>query len=163
MEKLLSPEDVKRIVGGPIKFVIYDDLQKMKSYKELFGKYDKVLLLYRDPLIDPYVGHWVGLKKCNRTKKIIYFDSFGGEPDDMLENIMYNFKNELTRILYDSKYDIHYSNVQLQDINSNVCGRYVALFFKFCYDNIDKFNYDMLNSAARLGITTDELAYLLTK
>lgn len=160
MNKLLSVNDIQRLVNKPIRFVKYDDLVKMKSYKDLFKGYDCILLLYNDPNINPNVGHWVGLKRFKND--VNFFDSYGTKPDETLKEISYNYNNELCRLLLDSPYNIHYNPVKLQSDTTQVCGRYVALFFHYCEDNVDDFVKKLEKMAKDKGITTDQLVVELT-
>ncbi len=161
MDKLLSVSDIRALVKQPIRFVTYPELTHFNTWRDLFKGFDNILLLYSDPNINPKVGHWVAL---NKTKYCInYFDSYGREPDRILEDITYKYKNELCRILYHVPFPIHYNDIKLQDDKSMVCGRYVALFFVYCTDKVEKFVNTLIEDAEKLGITTDQLAYELTK
>ena len=50
-----------------------------------------------------------------KDKKIFYFDSFGGQPDEFLPN-------QLPK-------PILYHNYKIQDINSKLCGSFCLYFF----------------------------------
>lgn len=165
-DKLLSKKDIDKILGHPIpgidgsasspcKFVLYDDLPSIRNYEELFGGYNNVLLLYRT---SETIGHWVGLK--NFKNDILFFDSFGMSIDDQLEHTPINYRAELSRILLNCPKTIHYNDTKFQDDNSTVCGRYVALFFKYC-TNIELF-IEILETASKY-IEADDLVCLLTQ
>ena len=64
-----------------------------------------------------------------KDNKSYYFDSFGGQPDNILLNQLPKPKI--------------YHNYKIQDLNSNLCGSYCLYFFylierKNCYDTILK-------------------------
>lgn len=153
--KLLSKKDIDKILDTPCKFVVYDDLCKIRNHNELFDGYDNILLLYRT---SENIGHWVGLKKIKNN--ILFFDSFGMSVDDQLEHTPINYRAELSKILYNCPYQIHYNDTKFQDEKSTVCGRYVALFFKYCTD-IDLFS-KILKTAGEY-IEPDDLVCLLTQ
>lgn len=161
MDELLSNKQIQRFVKKPLRFVIYEELKNMNNWKDLFLNYKNVLLLYSDPLKNIKQGHWVGLKMINN--RIIFFDSYGTVPDDTLNEINYPYYPELTRILYYTPYQIHYNPIKLQSDDSAVCGRYVALFIKYCDDDVDEFVSYLVNLAKQMNITTDKLVILLTE
>ena len=160
MNELWSNRQVKQFVNKPMNFVYYDQLKNMRDWRDLFGRCKRVLLLYSDPNISVTMGHWVGLKIVGN--RLIFFDSYGYNPDDGLKFITYPYQAELARILYNSPYDLHYNGIKLQSDDTAVCGRYVALFLKYCGYDVDKFVETLIKMANEIGITTDELVVKLT-
>jgi len=62
--------------------------------------------------------HWVGFFKSKNN--IYWFDAFGAPP----------MQNEMD-IFQKNGYNIYYSNIQIQDINSILCGYFVIAFLYF--------------------------------
>ena len=133
-QKLLNKEEVEDIAGHKVNMVIYDDLYNINNIDDIFkNNYNNcVLLLYR---IAENMGHWCAMKKINN--KILFFDSYGGHIDDQLSYSP--FSAQLSKLLYNCNYDIHYNNEKLQGEKSACCGRFCGLFFKYCKD-IDLFS-----------------------
>lgn len=156
MNRLLSKDDIEHICGHPIKMIIYDDLKKINDISSIFQKkYDNcVLLLYRTSINK---GHWVGMKKIDN--KILFFDSYGDHPDDQIDYSL-PCNAFLSCLLLISNYEVHYNNHRLQG-DYPVCGRYVAIFFKYCTD-IDEFPKLLLKYTKKYKLKNDELIYLLT-
>lgn len=157
MDKLLSYKDIEDITGFKVNFILYDELKDIKRLEDIFKDiYNNcVLILYRTA---PRVGHWIGMKKIDN--KILFYDSYGEFIDDQLSYTIPYMAN-LSKLLYNSDYEVHYNNIKLQG-EAPICGRYAALFFKYC-TNIDLFSNIIKESAKELNISNDELTYLLTK
>lgn len=71
--------------------------------------------------------HWIAIYVSNSTN-IEYFDSFALQPNEIIQDYLSQFSN------------IKHSKVQLQTINSTVCGQYAIYFISNrCYgDSFDK-------------------------
>jgi hypothetical protein len=127
----LSSTDLKNIFDGELKVMIYKELKKCKTIDEVLHPYNRVCILYN---WTPSVGHWTCLFKKDNT--IYFFDSFGSIPDGKTNygQIPKNIRNHmgleykyLTKLLYESPYEIDYNPMPIQDIKSSTCGRYCAL------------------------------------
>ena len=78
---------------------------------------------------------------------IDFFDSFSSKPDHELKDIPKQFKMEngmeypyLTKLLYESPYQIEYNDKVIQHKDSCCCGRYCAIRLSCPNLTIDEFN-----------------------
>lgn len=161
MQKSLNGNEVTQIVGYPIKIIKYSDIKKHKNIDDLMDGYNLLILFETEN----NKGHWCALKKCNNT--LYFFDSYGIVPDDELEYTpkQFRIKNNmdkfyLTKLFYDSDYNIDYNNYQLQkfDDNVNTCGRYCGLFLKL--KNIS--NEDFVKCFKKSGRNYDKMIVDIT-
>lgn len=126
----LSTNTIIDVFGGKVKIVTSDELYKFKTLDELLKPYNKVVILYiwqSAPL--PKYGHFVALSK--RGNIIDYFDPFGKKIDSVNKQLPNKYRSEnhldynyLTKLLYDSSYQVEYNEKPIQDEKSSVCGRY---------------------------------------
>jgi len=156
MDRLLSKDDIQHIVGKPILFYVYDDLEHIDNYRDFFKGYNLILILYRT---EKYVGHWVCIKKIGN--KVMFFDSYGFKVDEELEWVPIHYHANLSRILYYSPFTIEYSQYKLQADREGVndCGRWCALFLRYATD-IDLFG--RIFKIYQKVIDIDTLCVLLT-
>lgn len=126
----LSGKDILTICDNETKLIKYNELYNYKSILDVLHPFGSVVILYE---IKPCYGHWVCLIK--HKNYIEFFDPYGLFPDDQLEFISEEYRREnneyypiLTKMLYDTKMDTIYNNIQLQEYVKNVstCGRHVA-------------------------------------
>jgi len=156
LDKLLTSEEVVKIINHPSKIVIYNDLAKYNDIGELFGEgnCNVVVILYVNELTpQSVVGHWTVLTRPSyddardrREKVVEYMDSYGLLPDSALKR-WYTTEhkkktgqsvNYLTKLLYDFVNDggkVYYNEHHLQSKDDDVatCGRHVGLRGRF-YD-----------------------------
>jgi hypothetical protein len=110
----------------------YTDLINFNNIDDLFGHYDKIILLY---LIDsPYSGHWTGLIRNRYNNEIDFFDSYGLNIDSELNYLTKEEKEHLhekyktlSKLLKESTYNINHNEHKLQGKTSQTCGRFVSL------------------------------------
>ena len=92
MDKSLSNDEILRYMNNKCNLIQYKDIHKYKSIDELLGKYKKCVILYHT---SENYGHWVCMYEY---KNIIYFfDSYGFIPDDELNYLHKDLKEELRR------------------------------------------------------------------
>ncbi len=133
--KMLTADEAMRLAGDGTGFISYDDLMNIKSTKELFKRFNKIILLYlhyKDQ--NNLVGHYVCL--INHPNSIEFADSYGMKVDDILmmktkrerQDTDQN-NNALAKLLYNSGRTIEYSDIPLQskDIRVTTCGYYAGL------------------------------------
>jgi len=94
-------------------------------------------------------AHWACLVVDYENRQAYFYCSYGIFIDNQFkfgDNKTYhnNLVKSVLRRLYKLGFTIHYNNSQLQHFNSNVCGRYIALFIYF--NMIDDFNPDDFNT-----------------
>tara|TARA_R110002126_G_scaffold37309_3_gene112787 strand:+ start:272 stop:775 length:504 start_codon:yes stop_codon:yes gene_type:complete len=163
MDKSLSNDEILRYMNNKCNLIQYKDIHKYKSIDELLGKYKKCVILYHT---SENYGHWVCMYEY---KNIIYFfDSYGFIPDDELNYLHKDLKEELnsdhrylTELLYNSKKPVEYNEYQLQSQKKgvNTCGRWCLMRLKYPSISVDDF-YNIFNKSSRY-IENDKLICLL--
>ena len=126
----LSDDDLKKAMKGRTKVVIYQDLHKYHSLKQLLRPYGSVCLLYETK---PNYGHWVGV--IDRGSSVEVFDSYGKyRVDGELKIIDPQFRQQsgqnfayLSKLLYEDGRPIEYNDTPVQSQNPQIatCGRHV--------------------------------------
>jgi len=150
LSKLLSDDDILSVLGTKdTRILPYDEINQYKTLDELFGQYNRLIILYISSVHgNTTSGHWTLLTRINRNgKNIIEFqDSYGSMPDEALKHIPKSIKNKtnqnknyLTKLLYDYSLipgnEIHYNQLKMQKMGGNIstCGRHLlnrAYFYK---------------------------------
>ncbi len=164
MNKALS--DVQMVDNSGANLYIYNELTKFNNLDDALGQNGAMIILYETK---KNYGHWVCVFK--RDINIVeHFDSYGLMPDDELKFIPEYFKKQskqdlphLTRLLYNSGYNVEYNDHKLQSKMSDVktCGRHVICRLKFRDIPIDTY-INLLTEYNNVGITPDMVATLLT-
>ena len=140
----LNGEQVLELVDYKANLVKYRDLNKFRNIDDVLGKYGACFILFE---FEVNMGHWVALYKENNT--IYFFNSYSGYPDDTLSGINKDFRKisnqnypYLSKLLYDSPYELEYNDVKLQSNGSKImtCGRWCALFIMMRNQHIDNFS-----------------------
>ena len=163
LNKSLSSLDIKKILNGNVKIIIYPEIVDYKSIDDLLKPYDCVVILYmHNKIQNGYYGHWCCIFRID-DKNIEFFDPYGIFPDDELDyNISTYFRKEsgleyplLTYLLFytGSKYKLSYNEYVFQGKNVSTCGRHCAvrllnkhLSLKEYKKKMDSFkqNYDII-------------------
>ena len=143
MDVSLANRDIEGIVGRKIKMVTYKELAKYNKIDDLLSRNGEVVILYQTH--DNY-GHWTCLYR-RKNNNIVFFDSYGNEPDEALPYMMEYFRRHgkylfphLTSLLINSNRIIEYNDKKLQGPKSSTCGRYVALRLILKDMSVDEFN-----------------------
>ena len=135
INKSLSDEDLKHILGTDLKIVKYADLVKYNSIDEILtNERDYAILLYVDNETSTSItGHWVAIA---RNKDLyMFFDSYGYEPDSELDFVslqkrykLGEYKPYLTNLLHNVSYIYNKVKYQNEDPNVDTCGSHSAMF-----------------------------------
>jgi len=126
----LSGDNIDYLIGkAPI---LYRDLGKVKSIKELLGKEGYAVILYETSSRTD--GHWVALYE--RFDGVLCFaDSYGLKYDTEQQYAEYTAKlpRYLTQLIESSGMDVDYNKVDYQNKSSRIatCGRYATFFCLF--------------------------------
>jgi len=143
------------------KVLAYPDLYRYTNIDDLFGPYNKIILLY--PMTKLNQGHWVCLFRYNNT--INFFDSYGIRLDNERKFVKSKYIKEesgqeypyLTWLLHNSKYRIIENKYKLQRIPySQTCGKFCSLRLL----NYKLTNEQFINKYFNNGILPD---YTVTK
>ncbi len=160
--KALSNNEILELVKGKANVVTYPELVNYKSIDQVLGSHGAAILLYESK---KGYGHWIAIIK--RDDLIEHFDPYGYFPDDELKEIDINFRKKnneyyplLTKLYYDSPYQISYNQYKLQkmDKGTATCGRWAAIRTIFKELPLD----DFVDLFKVKGIDPDDLATLLT-
>ncbi len=124
------------------RLLSYSDLNHINNADELFGNYNKVIILYL--LQSKTMGHWVCLFKDNNNY-INFFDSYGHSPDYEIDKLTEKQRHELDekrntiQNLFKKDDVIIYNNRQLQGKGTDTCGCFVS--HRLHYYNIPNKQY----------------------
>lgn len=139
MDVSLSNDDISEYLGNKVNILRYDQLNDYSNIDDVLDPYGRAVILYFWKA-KPCVGHWTCVFKTPRNT-IEFFNSYGTVPDKTLNDIPLAFKKShgedfktLTKLLYDSGYEIEYNDKCLQQNDSSVCGRYCIL--RLCCEDI---------------------------
>jgi hypothetical protein len=157
-DKLLRDYEVKKLGGRGTKVLLYPELNKYKDIDHLFDEHgNKIALLYINEQDDnSTTGHWVGLLRNKRGKKMHYeiFDSYGKMPDehfdefpDRLRKQLRQGVNKLTRLMYkrlkgnegDTVIEFNEIPYQRTDPRIATCGRWCGLRLRHGKIPLDQF------------------------
>lgn len=137
--KMLTADQVMKIAGDDVGFISADNLASIKSTRELFSRFKKIILLYlhfKDD--DNLIGHFCAIAK--KPHSICFYDSYGLTPDQILlskskkdRESTDQDQNYLAKLLYQSGEKIEYNSVELQskDPKVSTCGYHSALALRF--------------------------------
>lgn len=97
--------------------VDYRDMYKYRRLDELF-KNGSCIIFFPNKGSD--IGHWTCIFKRS-PYEVEFFDSYGRNPAYYEDN-----KHYLTRLIYNSPYDVYYNDNRFQTKISAACGRHVV-------------------------------------
>lgn len=163
LDKPLSSLDIKKILNGKVKIILYPEIINYYTIDDLLYPYDCIVILYmHNKIVNGFYGHWCCLFKIN-DYEIEFFDPYGIFPDDELNTTMDSHfrKNNgleyplLTYLLYYTShgYNLSYNHVKFQGADVSTCGRHCcvrllnsALTLKDYKRKLDKaiLDYDIL-------------------
>lgn len=156
----LSSRDIQDLLPG-VDVKLYGELSDVRRLDELFeNPWNATVLLYETS--EGY-GHWVCVLR--RGKRVVEcFDSYGYVPDDQLGFIPATFRRKseqdyphLTKLLYESGYNVHYNDHPLQSHRKgvNTCGRWVVYRIRNAKLSEDAFANKVQRDAKRSGYSLD--------
>lgn len=162
MNKSLNSTEVLKLINGKANYLNYRDFTKYNNIFDAMGKHKALILLY---LSKYNYGHYVCIFQRN-NKTIEFFDSLGFDmPDDEFNFISdeERYKNNeliphVIKLLYKSGLKIENNIDQLQQFNTQTCGRHVAVRLLLRNMKID----DYVKLMKSTNLTPDELVYFLT-
>ena len=159
MEKSLSGMEILDLMDNKVNLITYKQVINYSNIEDLLGKYKKCVLLYHT---SQNYGHYTCLYEFNNT--IFFFDSYGIIPDNELNFLHKDLRNDLnsnhkylTELLYNSNKRIEYNEYQLQEKKSgiNTCGRWVVNRLRFPQITVDNY-YNIFMDASKY-INIDKL------
>ena len=147
INKALSDEDIKNILGGDAKIIKYAELGNLYDIDQLLpAEKDYCIIPYEDR---PNRGHWTALLKYNNLYE--HFDSYGVKPDGELKRIgakrnrqLHQDEPYLTQLQKKEEEKYIYNNVGYQDKDSRVktCGSHVVhRLYRLKHDNMSLPDY----------------------
>jgi hypothetical protein len=180
MEKLLDDREVQILCGKDSKVITYPELQNYKSLPQLFGRKNKVIILYLNERNgNSFVGHWVLLLRTRNKKngkEIIEFnDSYSNYIDEFFDHIPQDYREMLdqgggflSRMLYkycnnNPNVELHYNEYPFQKLKDgvNTCGRWVGLRGHFSNVPLDEYQA-AFNELKQEGYNLDKIAVALS-
>ena len=132
-----------------VNIITYSYLSHYSKIDDLFIN-NAVIILYHN--YDSQIGHWVCLTKRGNT--VEYFDSYGRMPDYIPQKYPY-----LSRLLYESPYNLIYNNIDLQGKRVATCGRHVICRVLMKDYTLNEY-YDRLKA---FGKNYDQLVTMITE
>ncbi len=135
--KPLSGTEISDACNDEIKIMTYDNLLNYDNIDDVFGDKDSIALLYvTHP--NPTYGHWTGLFRHRNydPQTIEFFDSYGLFIDEQIKFVPKQLRAQLgedypylSKLLYESPYELIYNPIQLQQKKKGVasCGRHVVM------------------------------------
>jgi hypothetical protein len=135
------------------KIMKYTELYDYDNAKDLFGDYDKIIILYLT--LNDMTGHWTCLFK--NKNGINYFDSYGVPLDFQFELLtqeqrhkLHEEQDYLKKMLFNEK--VIYNNITYQKLHTQTCGCHVS----FRLYNSDKNDLEYFNIFADNNLKPDE-------
>ncbi len=163
----LSDSDIRNQLNGMTNIVLYPDIHKYRSLDEIFGGENNAVILYESR---PQYGHWTAILKPNKDE-VEFFNSYGTMPDESLDKIPKEFRNEsdqnfpyLTQLLVDSPYNISYNQYKLQKKSGDVltCGRHVINRIRNRHLPLDQYIQQLDDQCEQYGTDYDGVVTINT-
>ncbi len=141
VNKALSDDDIRRILGRDIKILKYSDLDEFRDLDELLpNPTDYCIILYEDR---PGRGHWTGLLKYDGLFE--HFDSYGNKVDAPLRwinmkqrRLLDQAEPSLSRLLAHEHFMYNHVEYQNKDSSVNTCGSHVChRIYRLKHDGMD--------------------------
>ena len=145
MRTPLSDDDIKKILGEDQKIIVYSDLSKYSSIRELLANdRDSVVILYEQKRLS---GHWTCLTRDGDL--FTFFDPYCIPIDSELKWInmkqRYTLNEHITYLSNLLRVEHHIHNkmsFQQEDTRIETCGDHVCAFlycFKFYNMNLEQY------------------------
>lgn len=133
----LSGADIKNMLGGRVKVILYPEIAKYSTLDELLSPYGCVIILYmQNKIQNGFYGHWCCIFKIN-DHEVEFFDPIGYWIDSELDGrIDINFRKEnnleyplLSYLIYytGQKYNLYYNHIKFQNRKTSTCGRHCVV------------------------------------
>jgi len=163
----LSDKDVMDLLDGHVHIELYPNLHKYNNLDSLLGQYQACILLFE---AKPQYGHWVLIFKL-ADNSIEFFNPYGGYPDDSLDHIDKEFRQnsnqlfpKLSQLLLDSPYELTFNEFDFQKKKSTIktCGRHCVV--RLANRNLGLYEYlDLLNNIRNKNkLDYDEIVTYIT-
>lgn len=157
--KPLSNFEVMDFLGDGTKMHMYSVFKEMSHIDEALAPTGRCVFLYET---EPNYGHYCCIFK--RGKNIVeVFDSYGYLVDDELNLIKKHFRLEsgqekpyLTKLLYESGYEVHYNQYTFQADGTATCGRHCITRILNSKLSTDAYARKIERICKKEGITPDE-------
>ena len=139
----LSPEEVQKIAGCPMRFTKYSDIDDFPTIEDMFDGTECVLILYETIKNS---GHWCCI--LNSEDKIDFFDSYGLVPDNELLFVNIKFREEndmliphLSKLFLKTEKCIEYNDKRLQKMAEgiNTCGYWCGMRMRYRHFSCEEF------------------------
>ena len=163
MDNPLSGTDIENYLGGKCRVISYDQIKEFSSIDDLLGNHGRCVILYVWAKNPDAFGHWQCVFR-NKNGNVEVFDSYGSWIDSFLNKIDKNFRIKtgqnykfLTKLLYDSNYNVEYNDKVLQNKNSNTCGKWCVLRMLCNHLDIDEFNSNFTKNTKKNDLIILEL------
>lgn len=144
--KSTSGQDIINFLGYPVNVISYPDIYKYQSLDQLMTPNNACIILYEWK--NGY-GHWVCIFR-NNDLVVQFFDPYSYIPDNEFQFIDTQFKNQhypdtkyLSKLIYDSGYELDYNDHRLQnqkDHTISTCGLWIGVRLKYRGIPIDTFS-----------------------
>jgi len=148
----LSDSDITRLSHGDIKTITYPQLKDYQSLDDLFSSHDFVMILYETR---QNYGHWIMLSKFKDSKGEYYefFDPYGFQPDEELQFIDENVRDNLgesdyhlSSMLHGNRVVVNHTRFQQFKEDVNTCGRHCIFRFLNRRMNLKQYTEFILGS-----------------
>ena len=128
-----SNNNIKKKLDGKCNIITYNDLSNYNNIDQVLGKFGCVVILYET---SKNYGHWICLFKTHdkKGKEIIsFFDPYGFTVDDKLDYGNIEYYPMMSKLLYESPYQIEYNQYPMQTFSKNIatCGPWCIARIKF--------------------------------
>lgn len=151
MIEALNGNQVLRLIKHGTPLWRYSDIIAQETLPGILGSHDDAIIWMANAKT-PTIGHWTCVRLEERAKRVTYFSSYGGKPDEeknrkmteeeliatkQLPNWLLHQLNLLRRM----GYSIHYNDVEYQKNGdrSQSCGAWVAHYLTFA-GSVEDFN-----------------------
>jgi hypothetical protein len=159
----LSDDQLKRVLAGRFRLVMYPDLHKERSLDEVMGPHGAAIILFESR---PGYGHWCTIFRApgGDQSLVEFFNPYGGYPDDSLEHIAAGFAEKtnqdapyLSLLMMKSPYRLSYNQYPFQRHGSDIktCGRHCAARLLLRDLTLDEYKDWITSMAKKTGTDAD--------
>lgn len=166
----LSGIDIKRLLDGNVKVLLYPYLSRYSSLDELFHPYDCVVILYmQNKIVNGFYGHWCCIFRNRETNEVEFFDPLAYWIDDELNAKMDpSFRKEnkldyplLSYLIYytGQKYKLYYNHIKFQNKNTSTCGRHCVVRLRNKHLNLEEYEKYIYSFGPNADLTVTFMTY----